>query len=111
MKLMLISILVLLPGFAFAKACEVYGISDSPQRLICSFKSQNVDLKCVNGKYFLNSSAVSQAYHMDVESGPSPLVFETNGLQLTVEIHSKKDIRAELFQNNRSEFGKCLLKN
>ena len=92
----------------FAAECKVYGISDSPQKLSCTFSAQKIALTCVNGNYFLNSSKVNTAYHLEVESGPTPLVFEAKELEMTVIIDSKIDIKAELVRNGRSLQGTCL---
>lgn len=99
-------------GSAFAKDCVVYGISDSPQSLNCSFqKLPSVELRCVNGNYYLNSSKVSVAFHMEVEAGPVPLVFRTSEGALTVLLHSKRNIEAYL-NRGRSDFpGKCQIGN
>lgn len=93
---------------AFARECEVYGISDSPQKLSCTFKNQKLELTCKNGTYYLNKSKVSMAYHLEVEDGPVPLVFRAPDMQLTVVIESKVDIEAELEKGRTSILGTCL---
>jgi hypothetical protein len=108
MKYLILSILLSLPALSMARPCEVYGISDSPQKLSCTFPAQKIALTCVNGNYFLNSSKVKTAYHLEVESGPTPLVFEAKELEMTVVIDSKIDIKAELVRNGRSLQGTCL---
>lgn len=92
---------------AFAKQCKVYGISDSPQKMRCSFKGLDLNLSCQNGDYYLNASRVSLAYHMEVEEGPVPLVFKSPDMQLTTLIHSKRHIRAELEKSSTILFGRC----
>jgi hypothetical protein len=80
-----IFIILLTPALkAQAKVCEVYGITDSPQKLACHFSEMDVALSCVSGQYYLNQSPVSVAFHMDVEDGPVPLVFKASDMQLTV---------------------------
>lgn len=74
---------------AFA-ACKVDGISDSPQKLDCTFsKLPSVRLSCVDDKYILNWNNVNHkvhvAFHMDVEVGDSLLVFKSEKLTLTVD--------------------------
>lgn len=91
----------------YARDCEVGGISDSPQKLQCSFDKISVSLSCTKGSYFLNSSRVLQAYHMDVEEGASPLVFESKDMQMTVVIESRTKITAELLREGRTFLGTC----
>lgn len=105
--LILISFLFFLPN-AFAKKCEVFGISDSPQKLSCTFPGLSVNLSCRNGVYFLNSTRVNQAFHLEVEEGPTPLVFKTNDSELTVVIESKVDILAEIVRKGIRHNGTCL---
>ena len=93
----------------YGQACKVYGISDSPQKLDCSFKKMQVNLTCQKGDYYLNGAKVEEAFHMEVESGPVPLVFKAPEGQLSVLIHSKSNISAELEQGNRLLRGKCRL--
>ena len=107
MKIIFLTILFFAIENTYAKSCEVYGISDSPQKLNCSFKSMNIRLSCVQGTYFINSSKVSQAFHMEVESGPVPLVFEAPNQQLTVLVHSKRNIRAEVAKSGTVFYGRC----
>lgn len=93
---------------AYARECKVYGISDGPQKLDCSFKDLKLSLRCKHGLYYINSSRVISAYHLDVEDGPSPLVFKTRGLELTVILNPKIDIEAELSRKGRIDSGSCL---
>ena len=93
---------------AFAADCKVYGISDSPQKLTCSFKSSEIALRCKGGSYYLNSTKVLQAFHYEVEEGPVPLVFKAKDMQLTVLIKSKVQIEAELEKNGKASTGTCL---
>lgn len=48
------------------------------------------------------------AYHLEVEEGPTPLVFKTKDSELTVVIQSKADILAELVRNRTHMNGTCL---
>jgi hypothetical protein len=107
MKIICLTFLVFLMTAAHAKDCNVYGISDSPQKLSCTFKSQKIALRCDNGTYFLNTSKVSQAFHYEVEEGPVPLVFKAPDMQLTVVIQSKVEIEAELEKSGKLQSGKC----
>jgi hypothetical protein len=107
MKFICLTFLVFLMAAAHAKDCNVYGISDSPQKLSCTFKSQKIALSCQNGTYFLNTSKVSQAFHYEVEEGPVPLVFKAPDMQLTVVIQSKVEIEAELEKSGKVQSGKC----
>jgi hypothetical protein len=108
MKLISVIILVSLMPNAFAGACQVFGISDSPQKLTCSFKHQEINLHCDKGIYFLNTSRVAQAFHYEVEEGPVPLVFKASDMQLTVIIHSKNRMEAELEKDGKVRSGSCL---
>lgn len=108
MKALLFLTLVFLSFPSLARSCQVYGISDSPQKLDCHFKDFSIALRCVKGKYFLNREMVSNAFHMEVEEGSVPLVFKSDGMQLTVVIEPKVDIQAELQQGSRTLFGTCL---
>lgn len=107
MKYLILSLLLSLPVFGQSRLCEVYGISDSPQKLNCSFPNLTIALTCVKGTYFLNSTRVSTAYHLEVESGPTPLVFDAKEMELTVVMNSKVNITAELAREGRSLQGKC----
>lgn len=107
MKFVFLTFLVFLMAEASAKECNVYGISDSPQKLSCSFKSLKINLRCDSGTYYLNTSKVSQAFHYEVEEGPVPLVFKSPDMQLTVVIQSKTNIEAELDKNGKIQTGKC----
>lgn len=91
----------------YGQACKVYGISDSPQKLDCSFRKLQVKLSCQKGEYYLNDVKVDEAFHMEVESGPVPLVFMAPKTQLSVLIHSRSNISAELEEGNRLLRGKC----
>ena len=74
----------------FASVCSVYGISDSPQKLNCyiHYKSELELLKvlCKEGDYRIYWKSiiyrVQHAYHEEVESGPTPLIFQTKPLSL-----------------------------
>jgi hypothetical protein len=94
------------PALAGAKPCKVFGISDSPQRLICQFEDQQtVKLSCINGNYFLNKSKVLVAYHLDVEEGASPLVFKAKEMKLTVTFN--RPVEAELELGKVEILGTC----
>jgi hypothetical protein len=87
--------------------CKVDGISDSPQKLHCQFpKIQSLELLCLNDTYILNwnntSYPIILAFHLDVESGSSPLVFKGNSLKLTVVDH-----HAVLLTETLQLEGKC----
>lgn len=103
----LILVLLSISFTSYARDCEVGGISDSPQKLQCGFDKISVALSCNKGTYFLNSSRVLQAYHMDVEEGASPLVFESKDMQMTVVIESRNKITAELMREGRTFIGTC----
>jgi hypothetical protein len=109
MKVLIILIALFLVSLAHAKKCEVYGISDSPQKLKCIFKNLKISLTCQNGIYFLNTDKVNAAYHYDVEYGSVPLVFETADEKLIVVMEPKVDIEAELERKGRASLiGTCL---
>lgn len=99
--LYLIVLVSFMTSAAFGRECEVYGISDSPQKLDCSFDQVQIDLRCRNGKYYLNTVPVKAAYHYEVEYGSVPLVFEANETKLIVVIESKIDIMADLERSGR----------
>lgn len=107
MRLLSLVLFFFLTSEAYAQACEVYGISDSPQTLDCAFKRFGVKLRCKSGTYYLNESKVETAFHMEVEEGPVPLVFKANDMQLTILIQSKIDIEAELEQKGKTFMGSC----
>ncbi len=90
-----------------APICKVYGISDGPQNLSCEFSSKKMELQCINGKYFLDRSLVTVAYHLEVESGSNPLVFKTDGLTLTVTLENGMDKAAELETLKGTIIGVC----
>lgn|SRR5690606_4458451 len=96
------------PYYAEARKCAVYGITDSPQVLTCSFsKLPEQKLRCYNGLYYLNGTKVLRAFHMEVESGPVPLVFQTRKNSLTVEIYSPRNIRGTFNEEEVEILGKC----
>jgi hypothetical protein len=92
---------------AFGSDCKVYGISDSPQKLACAFKQFNLSLSCKQGVYFIDTTKVDMAFHMEVEEGPVPLVFRAPDLQLTVMINSPRNITAELEKSGSAFTGTC----
>lgn len=103
--LLISSFLFLSP--AFAKDCEVGGISDSPQKLHCVFPETTIELTCRRGTYYLNSSKVSVAYHLEVEEGSNPLVFKTTDMNLTVVMELPNQYSAELVKGKTQELGSC----
>lgn len=103
-SIIVISTLISAPAFA-AKLCKVYGISDSPQTLHCSFPEREIHLSCDDGKYFLNTSPVSTAFHMEVETGTVPLVFKTSGMIMTVIMDNP--IQAQLAKGKAEVQGTC----
>lgn len=86
----LLWIMIFLSFNSFASVCSVYGISDSPQKLNCyiHYKSELEPLKvlCKDGDYKLYWRnivyRVQQAYHEEVEAGPTPLIFQTDSISL-----------------------------
>jgi hypothetical protein len=107
MKLILTIFLVSLLSVAHAADCKVYGISDSPQKLNCTFKRSSLALTCKDGQYYLDNSRVSVAFHMEVEDGPVPLVFRAPGMELTVMINTPTNIEAELVKSGTTISGTC----
>jgi hypothetical protein len=106
-KIITFTCMLLTTSLALAQKCKVYGISDSPQRLHCSFPKQQIELSCRQGTYYLNEDKVEAAYHYDVMRGPSPLVFKTDSLQMVVEIYSSGRMPAELQIGNAHLRGRC----
>ena len=106
-KTLTLSFILLISSNAFSRPCEVYGISDSPQTLDCTFKTGPVAVRCHNGDYYLNDSKVKMAYHLEVEEGPTPLVFRAPDLQLTVTLQTKAESVAQLDKNGRLIKGRC----
>jgi hypothetical protein len=108
MKVFISLFLLSFVGFVHARDCEVYGISDSPQSLHCSFDKLDIVLSCdrENGTYYLNSSPVKVAYHLEVEHGPVPLVFKSGEMELVV-VMKKKGARAELETQGQIHAGTC----
>ncbi len=91
---------------ALANACKVYGISDSPQSLSCHFRTGELKLSCVNGQYVLGGLNVTQAFHMEVERGSSPLVFQAPDLKLTAT-KMNRFFQAELEDRSGISHGTC----
>ena len=92
----------------FARECQVYGISDSPQSLDCFFGKEKLPLRCQDGTYMLGTSQVTTAFHYDVERGPIPLVFKTREKELIIYMWQKGDLKAQLFSKGQSRRGFCL---
>lgn len=92
-----------------AQGCEVYGISDSPQKLDCTFSGKKVSLHCdgSNGAYTLGEEAVEVAYHEEVEDGPAPLLFKTSKKTLRVLIYTDQKISATLSEGPVTLNGSC----
>ena len=91
---------------AEAGPCKVYGITDGPQSLICQFPSGKVKLSCINGQYILGGLNVTQAYHLEVESGSTPLVFQAPDLKLTAT-KMTRFFHAELESKGVISHGTC----
>ena len=91
----------------FSAPCEVYGISDSPQHLSCKMGFKKIELTCREGVYFVNEDRVEAAFHLEVEEGPTPLVFKTAVSELTVLIKSESRIDAELGKGGKKSHGHC----
>jgi hypothetical protein len=100
--------LISLNSFA-APLCEVYGISDSPQSLTCSFRNELINLTCLNGIYSLGGETVEAAFHLEVEDGPTPLVFRTKSGDLTVTMTSHRKNEAVLSREGKRLSGNCRL--
>jgi hypothetical protein len=92
-----------------APLCEVYGISDSPQSVKCALDRSAFEISCKNGVYYLNDEKVENAYHMEVEEGPTPLVFQTSSEELTINLTDRKIHPATLTQGRRKLRGTCHL--
>jgi hypothetical protein len=108
MKLFLF--LTILTGqLSAATLCEVYGISDSPQSLSCSFGGDETPLTCQNGTYLLSGVVVEAAYHLEVEEGPTPLVFKTNHDELTVTLGNGRNHGAVFVHDGKKIKGRCHL--
>jgi len=106
MKIIL-SLLLFFSYQTFARECHVDGISDSPQELSCRFKNSVIKLTCLQETYFVNSSLVTDAYHLDVEEGPSPLVFKGTDFEFVVFMVRKSFITAEFIQKGKTSKGIC----
>ncbi len=92
-----------------ANLCEVYGISDSPQALECTFQREKIGLSCSNGTYILDNESVEMAYHLEVEEGPTPLVFRTKTGELTVTLSTGRNHEAVLSRDGKKLSGNCRL--
>lgn len=108
MKHLAVVIFLTLSNVALAGPCKVYGISDSPQKLDCTFPTFTIELRCKSGNYYLNSSKVSTAYHEEVEEGPVPLVFKSPEMDLTVLVQEKANIEAIVEKKGKTFMGSCL---
>jgi hypothetical protein len=108
MKIFILFFLLVTHSWASDPECRVYGISDSPQKLQCSFKNLYLSLTCVKGFYFINSIPVLSAYHLEVEEGSSPLVFQTKDMVLTVTMEAKTSSKGELSNHGVTLNGICL---
>jgi hypothetical protein len=107
MKTILFIFIVTLNSWAHARACKVFGISDGPQQLTCTFFKEIVKLTCVKGNYLLNDQKVLQAFHLEVEEGDSPLVFKAQDLTLTV-VGTAGKFQSELQKKEGPVSGPCL---
>jgi hypothetical protein len=108
MKLAFAILLISFRSFA-APACEVYGISDSPQAVTCTFGDYKLEISCRNGVYQLNDEPVEAAYHMEVEEGPVPLVFKSKTMELTVNLKEGRTHQGILSSEGKKLKGKCRL--
>jgi hypothetical protein len=109
MKFLFVLTLISLHSFA-GTLCEVYGISDSPQALTCRFQREEIKLTCDDGTYLLGGVTVEAAYHLEVEEGPTPLVFHTKRGDLTVTLNSGRHHSAFFSMDGKKVRGNCLLK-
>ncbi len=113
-KMKLIIFLLLFPCLAVASKCNVYGISDGPQKLFCFIrvgdKLKKMLLECESSHYKLiwnnRSYPIDSAYHEEVESGPNPLVFRSEKILFTAIIH-RFSAQAELEMNGHLYKGIC----
>jgi hypothetical protein len=107
MKTLLVLLTLLSSSISFgSSACKVDGISDSPQGMSCKFKNKEIKLTCQKGVYFLNEEPVSVAFHMEVETGSVPLVFQATTMTLTA-IQLDKTYDAELSMGRSHLTGIC----
>jgi hypothetical protein len=106
-RLGFVLILVSFSSFASTKDCKVYGISDSPQTLTCTFPDLSLKLTCHEGIYALNEETVTMAFHMEVEDGPTPLVFKSSSMQLTATKLPSQKFLGELDVNSQTLQGSC----
>jgi hypothetical protein len=102
-----LSLFLFLSINVFGADCQVDGISDSPQELSCRVKNLKINLTCQQGSYFVNGASVIEAFHFDVENGPSPLVFKGADFELVVVILRKSLITAEFTQKGKTLKGFC----
>lgn len=109
MKSTMIFFLLFLTRAEAAPLCEVFGISDSPQRLVCKFGREELEVRCHEGVYFLGAEKVEDAFHYEVEDGPVPLVFKTKDLELTVTLGTRIQHKASLTGNGSQRRGSCKL--
>ena len=100
-------LLILTVNASAGTLCEVYGISDSPQSLSCTFARKKVDLSCKEGVYHIGEEAVEAAFHYEVEEGPVPLVFKTKTRELVVSLESGRKHGATLTRNGKKSRGNC----
>lgn len=101
----LIFLMISLP--VLSAPCKVYGISDSPQNLDCTFgKELKIHLGCEGGAYLLDGAPVVNAFHLEVETGSSPLVFKTVKTSLTI-IKEKSSFLAEYESPEGTQSGTC----
>lgn len=109
MKIILL-FLVAASSQAFStELCEVYGISDSPQSLTCTFRNEKITVTCRNGLYYVEDDQVEGAYHLEVEEGPTPLVFRIRTGELTVTMGPGRKHEAVLTTNGKKMTGNCRL--
>jgi hypothetical protein len=112
MKFIFIILLVVFK--AWSMDCQVDGISDSPQKLNCYIQNRlhvdKLDLVCNDLTYVLKWNEedfpVYSAYHEEVESGSTPLVFIARDTKLTI-VSYRFYSRAYMENDDQNYFGLC----
>jgi hypothetical protein len=115
-------------SLSFAEDCKVSGVSDSPQSISCTYRDgwyikYRMEITCENGKYVhheftkdqeVDSGTVSIAYHEEVSSGMSPLVFKMEDRNLRITKSLGLFYRGEFFNDGSYPSGRdtfrCSLK-
>ena len=99
-------ICLIFSGALFA-ACEVGGITDSPQQLNCMLGSKNLNLSCRENIYFLGEEKVLFSWHEEVEEGSSPLLFKTATIQLKITKHDRDQVYDAVLEGPVPVTGSC----